>query len=95
MLLVDDLLLGPFKGLLWVFEKIHEAAQEEMAGEADLITEELRELYVMLETGKITEADFDGRERPLLDRLEAIREPGSGSDEEPGDNEEAVKEDDQ
>ncbi len=95
MLLVDDLLLGPFKGLLWVFEKIHEAAQEEMAGEADLITEELRELYVMLETGKITEADFDGRERPLLDRLEAIREPGSGSDEEPGDDEEEVEEDDQ
>ena len=93
MLLVDDLLLAPIHGLLWVFGKIHEAAREEVAGEADVITEELRELYMMLETGKITEAEFDARERPLLDRLEAIQERGSESDEEAGDDEAEAEED--
>ena len=78
MLLVDDLLLAPLTGLLWVFRKIHEAAQEEMLGEADAITQELRDLYMMLETGRITEAEFDARERALLDRLEVIQARGSG-----------------
>ena len=74
MLLVDDLLLAPLSGLLWVVEKVHDAAREEMAHEADAITEELRQLYLMLEAKQITEDDFDARERELLDRLDAIRE---------------------
>ena len=78
MLLVDDLLLAPLTGLLWVFRKIHEAAQEEMLGEADAITQELRDLYMMLETGRVTEAEFDARERALLDRLEVIQARGAG-----------------
>ena len=86
MLLVDDLLLAPIHGLLWIFGKIHDAAQEEIAGEADAITEELRELYMMLETGRITEADFDARERTLLDRLEAVQDRESEPDEEEEDS---------
>lgn len=73
MLLVDDILLSPVKGLLWVFREIHHAAQEETANEAEAITAELSELYMMLETGKITEAEFDSREKNLLDRLEKIQ----------------------
>jgi len=74
VLLVDDLLLAPLSGLLWVVEKVHDAAREEMAHEADAITEELRQLYLMLEAKQIAEADFDDRERQLLDRLDAVRE---------------------
>ena len=79
-------------GLLWVFRKIHDAAQEEIVGEADAITAELRELYMMLETGRIIEAEFGDRERTLLDRLEVIQERGSEPDvgdvdEEEGDGE--------
>lgn len=74
MLLIDDLLLAPFKGLQWVFETIHEAAQEELAGEADAITEQLRQLYIMVETGQIAEAEFDTRERDLLDRFDRARQ---------------------
>ena len=48
-----------------------------MAGEADAITEELRQLYLTLEAKQITEADFDARERELLDRLDAAREERS------------------
>jgi hypothetical protein len=103
VLLVDDLLLAPITGLLWVFRKIHEAAQEEMLGEADAITQELRDLYMMLETGRVTEAEFDARERALLDRLEVIQARGSGpgaedtdedaeADEGEGDDEDAGEE---
>jgi len=82
VLLVDDLLFAPIRGLLWVFEKIHDAAQEEIAGEADAITSELRELYMMLETGRITEMEFSDKERVLLDRLDAVQERESELEEE-------------
>ncbi|MBI3626132.1 MAG: gas vesicle protein GvpG [Candidatus Rokubacteria bacterium] len=95
MLLVDDLLLAPIHGLLWIFGKIHDAAQEEIAGEADAITEELRELYMMLETGRITEAEFDARERTLLDRLEAVQDRESEPDEEEDDEGEVDDEEDE
>ena len=81
MLLVDDLLLAPIHGLLWVFGKIHQAAQGEIAGEADAITAELSQLYMMLETGRLTEAEFEVQERRLLDRLDAIRTNATGPDE--------------
>jgi len=72
-MLVDDLLLAPFRGLLWVFEQVHDAAQEEIAGEAAAITEELRQLHMMLEAGQITEVEFDAFEQKLLDQLEAAQ----------------------
>jgi len=80
MLLVDDILAVPFTSLLWVFREIHNAAEKELAGEADSITERLRLLYMQLETGKISEQEFDAQEKILLDRLDAI-EDGSEEDE--------------
>ena len=82
MLLIDDLLLAPLKGVLWVVEKIHEAAQEELVGEADAITEQLRQLYILIERGQITEAEFDTQERELLDRLDKVQEREADSEEE-------------
>ena len=82
MFLVDDLLLAPIHGLLWVFRKIHDAAQQEITGEGEAITAELTELYMRLETGQLTDAEFEARERVLLDRLDAIRKRETGPDEE-------------
>lgn len=82
MLLIDDILLSPMRGIYWIFQEIYNAALEETANEADAITVELSELYMMLETGRISEQEFDIREKDLLDRLEAIREPGDLSDDE-------------
>lgn len=45
-----------------------------MENETEEITAQLRELYMMLETGRLTEAEFDEQEGPLLDRLDAIHE---------------------
>ncbi len=74
MFLLDDLLLSPIKGIVWLAEKVRDAGQEESAREGDLITAELRELYLMLESGRIAEEEFDNRERQLLDRLEQLPE---------------------
>jgi len=74
MFLIDDVLLSPIKGILWVFREIHDAAQEDQAGESDRITAQLSELYMKLETGTISEAEFDAQEKVLLDRLDRIQE---------------------
>ena len=58
MLLVDDILFSPVKGINWIFKKIHELAEEELAGEADRLRENLTELYMQLETGEITEEAY-------------------------------------
>ncbi len=73
MLLVDDILLFPAKSLIWLFREIHNAALQEAAQESENITSQLSELYMMLETGKITEEEFDSRERIFLDRLDEIQ----------------------
>jgi hypothetical protein len=80
MFLVDDILLAPFKGLMWVFEEIRDAADQERGAEADAITLELQRLYTTLESGKITEAEFDLKEAELLDRLDQIQESGDLED---------------
>jgi hypothetical protein len=77
MLILDDILLFPIKSILWIFREIHNAAQQELATEAETITAELSELYMMLETGRITEDEFDTREKELLDRLDEVQERGS------------------
>ena len=74
MFLVDDILMAPARGLFWIFKEIHNAVEEEQANEAESITTKLSELYMMLETGQMTEAEFDAAEKTLLDRLDAIKE---------------------
>ena len=73
MLLIDDILLSPAKGLFYIFKQIHKAAEEEFLNEEN-VSAELSELYMMLETGKITEEEFNNKESELLNRLEQIEE---------------------
>lgn len=82
MFLLDDILLAPIHGILWVGQKVHQAAQQGLAEEEETITALLRESYLMLEAGKITEAEFALREQELLDRLDKLAErPPLGEDE--------------
>jgi hypothetical protein len=85
MLLADDILFSPFSGILWIFREIAKIAQEELDDEGQSINEQLRLLYMQLETGRITEEQFDAEEKILLDRLEAIdsRLEGEEDPEEP------------
>jgi Gas vesicle protein G len=77
MLIADDILMFPVNGVLWIFNEIYNAAEQELRSESDAITAQLQQLYAMLETGKITEIEFDRREAELLDRLDAIQEQGA------------------
>lgn len=75
MLLVDDILCFPVRSILWMFREIHHAAVEELEGEPEEIVQQLSRLYMQLETGAISEAEFDAAEQQLLDRLEEIGGP--------------------
>lgn len=77
MFLVDDILMAPARGLLWIFREIDRAAQEELVTDAESITGELSALYMKLETGKLTEQEFDAEEKILLERLDRIHEFGT------------------
>lgn len=77
MLLIDDIVRFPMGGLLWIFREIHDAAQQELRAEADAITVELQQLYASLESGQITEEEFDRRETVLLDKLDQMQESGA------------------
>ncbi len=81
MFLIDDILVAPFKGMLWIFEEIHKAAQQERENESESITAELQKLYMLLESGDISEDEFDQREGELLDRLDSLQEDDEDIDE--------------
>ena len=76
-MLIDDLLLFPVRGIFWIFRELHDAAQKELAAEEESITTGLSELYMMLETDRISDVEFDAQERVLLDRLELIERRGA------------------
>ncbi len=73
MFLLDDILLAPIKGLAAICQKVHEAAQEDLANQEKAILGTLAELHQQLEAGQIGEGEFDTRECGLLDRLEACQ----------------------
>jgi hypothetical protein len=77
MFLIDDLLMMPARGIMAVFREVHNAAQQDAANEAETIRNELSELYMLLETQQLSEADFDAREKVLLDRLDEIEKEKS------------------
>ena len=77
MFLVDDILLSPVTSVLWVFREIHAAATQEVASQPEQIAHELTELYMMLETKRISEQEFDACEKVLLERLEKMQDPAS------------------
>jgi Gas vesicle protein G len=78
--LLDDILLAPFKGVVWIAEKIDDQAEKELLDEEG-VKRQLSELYVLLETGQISEEEFDRQEEELVDRLERIEayQKGHGS----------------
>ena len=69
--LLDDILLAPVKGLIFIAEQIHAQAMGELLDEEG-VRQELRELYMLLETAKISEAEFEEREVALVERLEDV-----------------------
>ncbi|MEK7405184.1 MAG: gas vesicle protein GvpG [Acidobacteriota bacterium] len=78
MLLIDDLLLAPGKALLFVVEEIAKTADKELFDD-EAVRQQLQLLYMHLETGRISEREFDEREQALVRRLEMIERRKTGS----------------
>jgi len=79
MFLLDKLLFSPVGATVWAARQVHHAIQQERAAEPERITADLTELYMMLETGRLAEAEFNAREKELLDRLDLIQERENNS----------------
>ena len=73
MLLVDDLLALPFKGLFGIFQKISEMADREFTDEA-YIQGKLLELQLLYEMDEIGEEEYDREAAEWEARLNAVRQ---------------------
>jgi len=72
MFLIDDILLAPLNGIIWLGKKINEVAEKEFSDEG-LIKEKLMQLQLRFEIDEISEENYNRQEKELLERLEAIR----------------------
>ncbi|MEI7662716.1 MAG: gas vesicle protein GvpG [Bacteroidota bacterium] len=73
MFLIDDILLAPLKGVIFIAEKINEIIDKEMSDEGS-IKERLMALQLKFEMDEIDEEEYDRREDELLKLLENARE---------------------
>jgi hypothetical protein len=72
MLLIDDILLAPLKGIIFLGKKIDELVQKEFSDEGR-IKERLMELQLKFEMDEIDVEEYDRRETELLEMIEQIQ----------------------
>jgi hypothetical protein len=97
MFLLDDILLSPVNGFVWLCRQIENAALKETEITPDMISAELSQLYMMLETEQISPEEFDTREAELLDLLDELQANAAAENDEDEDfefDEELFDEDD-
>lgn len=70
--LLDDILLLPVSGLVWVADKLKDSAEAEFLDESR-VQESLLALQMRLEMDEISESEYMEQETELLERLEDIR----------------------
>ena len=73
MFLIDDILLAPIKGIVWLAEKVRDMALEELEDTPEKLQRELLDLQMALEIEQITEAEYQKKEKDILERLEALK----------------------
>mgnify|MGYP001214694728 FL=1 len=73
MFILDDILMAPFKGMIFIAEKINEVIEKETSDEGT-VKERLMTLQLKLEMNEISEEEYDKQEDELLKLLENIRE---------------------
>ena len=73
MFLIDDILMAPLKGVIFIAEKINDVIQKETSDEGS-IKERLMALQLKFEMDEIDEEEYDKREDELLKLLGNIRE---------------------
>ena len=73
MFILDDLLLAPLKGMLFIGKKINEVIEKERSDEGS-VKERLMRLQLRFEMDEIDEQEYDRQEDELLQLLQRIRE---------------------
>jgi len=73
MFLLDDLLLVPAHGFVFLLRQIQEAAEKELDSES-AIKQQLLALEMEREAGRIDPDEWSEREAELLARLRAVRQ---------------------
>ena len=73
MLVVDDILLLPWRALAGIFKKIDEMAKKEVSDEKYTL-EKLMELQLRYEMDEISEEEYNKEEAKLQAKLNALRE---------------------
>ena len=71
--LIDDILLAPIKGIVWIAEKIRDMAVEELEDTPEKLQRELLDLQMALESEQMTEAEYQKKEKNILERLESLK----------------------
>lgn len=72
MVILDDILLAPLRGVLWIARQIHAAVEEESLDERS-VHRELLENELALEESRLDRATYEERATELLARLRAIK----------------------
>ena len=72
MFILDDILKFPFTGFMFIVKEVANAAQQELAQQRTDVMSELTALHRKLESGEISEEEFDEQEERLLDLLEQM-----------------------
>jgi hypothetical protein len=71
MFYLDDLVMSPFKGFLFIAKEVAKAVEKEKENQRASSMAQLSALHAQLEAGEISEDEFDEREAELLDLLES------------------------
>jgi hypothetical protein len=71
MFLIDDILLAPLNGIIWLGKQINEVIETEFSDQG-LIKEKLMRLQLKFEMDEISEAEYNKQEQELLAHLDAI-----------------------
>ena len=73
MLIIDDLLLLPAQMLWKIFEGVKDEVDKELYPDEEQCKEKLLTLQMALETGQITEVDYEAEEEKIMERLRFLR----------------------
>ncbi|MEM7621578.1 MAG: gas vesicle protein GvpG [Planctomycetota bacterium] len=92
MFILDDILLAPAKGFMWLVRELHSAAEQEFADERERVMRSLQSLHMRLEAGQLSPDAFEAEEARLLDRLDEL--DGVLSEEDEAEEDEADGEED-
>lgn len=74
MFIIDDLLLLPFQFMWEIVNGIKDKVDEELYPDEEQCKEKLMKLNMLLESGQLSEEEYDAQEEKLMKRLRFLRE---------------------